>query len=254
MAIATLRDAILAIAPPWLQEGAGGTILRSTGMALDALGARTVEGVKLRFPTVSTYTSLGYVGNDRLLERGPAQTNAGYVDQLVRAIETWLNAGGARTVLSQLRAYYAPDDGPPMRAVCDGTASRDANVWHEIDPGTGVVTRTQVAPADWRWGLDRRWYCWAIIDVTGRWAPDHWGDPGTWGDGGVWGSSMTEGEARGLNAIVAKWKPAGVQAQIVLTFAPGTFTRTSLDHPSGAGFTFAWQALQPANFFALQGS
>jgi hypothetical protein len=253
MAETTLRDMIIAIVPPWLQDDTGNALLRSIGMVLDALGARTVEGVKLRFPEVASPTALGYIGNDRLLERGPNQSHVGYAAQLVRAIETWQNAGGGRTILSQLRAYYAPDNGPTMRLVIDGTTTRDYNIWHEIAPVTGYVTRTEVNPADWKWGLDRRWYGWAIVDVTGRWSIDHWGDPGDWGDGGVWGSNITQEEAQGLNSILKKWMPAPEQGQIILTFSPSTFTRTSLDHPNGTGYTTAWQAAQAANFFTIQG-
>lgn len=255
MAKATLRDMVGAICPPWLQDEVGGAILRSCGSVLDALCARTVEGVKLRFPESTTYTALGYIGNDRLLERGPDQLHAGYASQLVRAIETWQNAGGARTVLSQLRAYFAPADGPPMRAVGDGWAlAHDFNVWHVIDPATGYVTRTETAPVQWDWGLDRPWYAWVIVDVTGVWVPDRWGDPGTWGDGGVWGSNATESQVRGLNAIVKKWKSGNQQAQIIFTFDPSTFLMGGGDLPTGQGYTIAWQALQEANFLEIQGT
>jgi hypothetical protein len=254
MAKATLRDMAVAIAPPWLQDDVGGAILRASCLVLDALSARLVEGVKLRFPQATTYTALGYIGNDRLLERGPGQTHAGYAAQLVKAVETWQNAGGARTVLSQLRAYFAPANGQPMRLVTDGYAgAHDFNVWHEIDTTTGYVTRTEVVTRNWDWGLHRWWYGWVIIDVSGRWTMDKWGDPGTWGDGGVWGSNATQAEVYSLNAIVKKWAPANMQKQIIFTFASGTLTRTSGDHPTGAGYTNAWQLAQNANFLAVQG-
>lgn len=256
MAITTLRDMAIDIAPPWLQDEVGGTILRAIGTVCDALCERTAQGVKMRYPGAGTPTALGYVGNDRLIERGPLQTDDGYVAQLDRAISTWQNAGGGRTILAQLRAYYAPSSGPPMRLVSDGTTARNRNVWHEIDPSTGHVAKTTISPATWRWGLERRWYAWAIVDMTGRWILDRWGDPGTWGDGGVWGSNMTPEEATRLNAILLKWKPEGKRGQLILTFNPSTFSRLDSlgDHPSGNGYDYAWQAAQLANFLSPQTS
>jgi hypothetical protein len=254
MAKATLRDMAVSIVPPWLQDDVGNAILRSCGMVLDALVARTVEGVKLRFPEVTTYTAFGYIGNDRRIERGPGQTNAGYSAQLLNAIPTWKNAGAGRTILSQMRAYFAPDDGPPMRLVMDGTTARDFNLWHVVDPTTGYVTRSKISPATWKWGLNRRWYGWAIIDVSGIWVLDYWGDPGDWGDGGVWGSNATQEFVASLNAILKKWSPEGEVAQIIFAFDADTFSRLNTlgDHPNGTGYLYSWQALQEANFLEQQ--
>lgn len=241
----TLRQSIYRISPPWLQDDVGGSILRSIGTTLDGLAARTNEAVKLRFPEVTTPTALGYIGNDRLIERPPNQTSQGYAKQLREAFDTWRNAGGARTILTQLRLYFTPATAPVMRAVSNNA------VWHEINNITGVVTRTEVGD-NWNWdGNPRWWRGWIIIQGSGFWNLDYWDNIGTWGDGGVWGSDMSEGDATSLNRIVKKWKPANVIAQIIVTFNSTLFERTDTapPNPNGLGEDSAWRAPLEANFF-----
>jgi hypothetical protein len=251
MPLASFRDdGPAALDPPWLQDHVGGTILRSFRTVLDALGARTVEAVKLGMPGVCPPTALGYIGNDRNIERGPNQTPAGYGRQLSVAFDTWANAGGARTTLTQLRAFFAPADGQVMRIVSNRA------VWHEINPSTGVVTRTAVG-TNWNWdGLPYRWRDWVIIDATGLWAIDIWDAAGNWDDGGVWDSDMTEAQALALNAIAKKWKPADVLTQVIVTFDPGLFERTDTlaTNPNGLGPDFFWEASQLASFYLPQGT
>ncbi len=248
--MATLRDMCIALAPSWLQTGVGGALLRSVGTVLDGLVARTNEGVKLRMPGIASPTALGYIGNDRNIERGPSQPDTPYALQLSKAFDTWRNAGGARTILGQLRYYFAPDDGPPMRAVSNSA------VWHEIDPVTGIVTKT-VDGTNWNWDdLTRWWRGWIIIDGTDRWLIDHWDDGGTWGDGGVWGSNMTEADARSFKRIIKKWKPANVYAKPIITFDPDLFEVTDVlaDNVDGTGEDPFWRVTLQANFFESQGT
>ncbi len=249
----TFRDQVLELAPPWLREEVGGTLLRAFGTVLDALVVRTNEAVKLRFPEVGSYTALGYTGNDRVIERGPNQTHAGYAAQLRAAFDTWRNAGGGRTVLSQLRLYFVGGpDMPAMRLVGEGHGG--FAIWHEVDTVTGVWTKYKVAD-NWNWNDDqknRRGWC--IIEGDGIWTLDYWGDAGDWGDGGVWGSDMTEADATNLNATVKKWKGSHMRAQIILTFDADLFQRTDAiaDNVDGTGEDPAWGFPLLANFFAPQ--
>lgn len=257
----TLRDQVQDLSPPWLRADVGGTILRAFGTVLDALAERTRQGVRLRFPGEGcSPTSLGYIGNDRDIERGPSQTPAGYAAQLQRAFDTWANAGGARTVLSQFRLYFAPDDGPTMRAVAEGRGGYA--VWHEIDPTTGFVTRYKVAD-NWNWrdapdavaahGVKQTWL---VVEAGDRWAIDLWDDTddSAWGDGGVWGSDMSAADADSINAIVRKWKPEDEQAQPILVFDPGLFARANgkPPNPDGDGPAYAWRVEVDAAFYMPQ--
>lgn len=255
----TLREQVAELSPPWLRDEVGGSILRAAATVLDALVERTRQAVRLRFPEAGSFTAFGYLGNDRAIERGPAQTRAGYAVQLRRALDTWRNAGGARTVLSQLAARFAPATPPPMRVVHDVPASAvDAAVWHELDTFSGDVSKAVVSPCNWDWDGQRRWWWgWVIVDGLGLWEPDYWDEIGTWDDGGVWDSNMTAEDADALNAISAKWKPANVYSRVIVTFALHMFTNedpSAATEPEGRGEDDSWRLTIPASFFCPQGA
>lgn len=246
---ATLRDSILKIAVKWLQGGNNGKLLYTIGLANDAVIAWAQNGVRARWPSTAPSDALGHIGNDRVIERGPSQVDDGYRAQLRQACDTWRLAGAAATILRQLRAYFAPGNGPPMRVVSD------RNVWHEIDQTSGVVTRTKVSPANWIWDSfhGTRWRRgWVIIDARSFITIDLWGDPGDWGDGGVWGSDATFEELVALRlAIIMKWKPAHIYVPtVILTFDPTLFlvTNTDAQNVHGQGESSAWRAPLLANF------
>lgn len=243
---------------PWLRGHVGGTILFAFRTVLDALSDRLREGVKLPFPNKDVPSALGYIGNDRNIERGPTQTHEGYAAQLQRAFDTWRNAGGARTILAQMRLYFAPGDGPPMRLVST-LGDSSASQWHVMNPSTGVVTKSVVAPPNWVWDANttRWWRGWVILDGSGIWTLDRWGDPGDWGDGGTWGSNMSEGEAVSLRKIARKWKPAHVYVpQYIVTLDPTLFESTdaSPPNPNGNGEDASWRGALDAIFLGPIGT
>lgn len=231
---------------PWLQDDVGGVILRAHGVVVDALDDRLRQGIMAALPGQGTPTALGYIGSDRQIERGPTQTDQGYAAQLSAAFDTWRGAGGARTILNQMRLYYAPANGPTMRAVSDHA------VWHEQDPVTGNVVKTVVIPSNWNWDGNARWWRgWVILQSTGQWTLDYWNLPGVWGDGGVWGSNMSYGEAQSIKNILRKWKAAhNTDATIILTFDPSLFQKSNLvaANVNGQGNNYYWRALLLANF------
>jgi hypothetical protein len=249
------REQIAEISPPWLREEVGGTILRAVGTVLDALGERTAQAAKLGFPQVGPPSSLGYIGNDREIERPPGQSEAGYALQLREAFDTWRSAGAAWRMLTQMRLFFTPANGPGMRAVAEGRGG--IAIWHNINPVTGVVTRYEQTD-NWNWKdlpdehpLRQGW---VVVDCVGYWTPDHWGDAGDWGDGGVWGSDMTEAEVQAFNGIMAKWKPQGTWAQIILIFDSSLFELTDplAANVDGDGDSDLWRAAKAANFLMPQ--
>ncbi len=247
---ATLRDLIISLTPPWLAKEVGGSVLRSIGTVLDALVDRTNQGVKLRMPGVATPTALGYIGNDRNIERGPNQPDPGYAIQLQQAFDTWQNAGGARTVLTQLRAFFG--DGVPveMRTVF---GSDTLTVWHEL-LGDGLPAHKTTVSDNWNWdGLYRWWWGICVIDVSTLYTLDYWNFGGGWGgaDGGVWGSDAGYDNASAINKIVKKWKPCNVRAQVILIFDPDLFKRTNslAANVNGTGEDPFWRSPLLANFY-----
>lgn len=242
-------DLIRKIAPSWLQGPIADALLTAPGTMLNAWANWATNGVRARFPSEAPSDALGYIGNDRNLERGPAQTDDGYREQLRKAFDTWRRAGNPTTILRQLAAYFAGTATPPLRTVTD------AAVWHEYSYVTDDATKTIVGD-NWTWDAftgTRWWRGWVIIDSSAApWTIDRWGDPGDWGDGGTWGSSATYDETISILRVVNKWKPAHVHnVNVIVTFDASLFERTdaSPPNPNGNGEDSAWRASVDAAFW-----
>lgn len=234
--MATFRDSILAIAPPWLKGRVGGTILYVTGTMVDALGDWLRHGIYARFPDTAPPDAIGYIGNDRGIDRGPSEESSSYRPRLRQAAVTWKNAGGGRTVLTQIAAYLTGIADPPMRLVSD-----DA-VWHNYNWGTGVATKTIVG-TNWTWdgftGV-RWWRGWVIIDSTlGPFGPPElWGDAGDlWGTSGdKWGiKEPTSAKVVDIIRVIKKWKPANVDVMMIACFNNSIFLSSNASPPNPSG-------------------
>lgn len=246
---ANFADSIRAIAPAWLKGPIADALLTGPGTVMNALATWAVAGVRARYPSTAPPDALGYIGNDRNLERGPAQTDDGYRVQLRRAFDTWRVAGNASTVLRQLAAYFTGVASPPMRTVTD------AAVWHEYSYITEQVTKT-IDGTNWTWdGFTgtRWWRGWVILDSTAApWTIDVWNNDALWGDGGTWGTSASYDEVISVLRIVAKWKPAHVHnVYVIVTFDPSLLERTdaSPPNPSGTSDTPGWRSPLAAAFW-----
>jgi hypothetical protein len=248
--MASFRDSIRAIAVEWLLDEVNEKILFACGLMIDGIAEWCYLARNARYPDICPPDALSHLGNDRQIERGPNQTVDGYRVQIRRAFDTWANAGGGRTILGQLAAYFVGAATPPMRLVSD------AAVWHEYDWTTGLVTKTVVGD-NWEWDANtgvRWWRGWAIIDSSdGPWENDGlWGDPGTWGDGGTWGSTATSEEVAAIRRVVNKWKPGNVyNVDVIVVFDSGILRRTdtSPPNPSGNGADPVWRMALDAAFW-----
>lgn len=214
-----LRDSILAIAVPWLTKKVGGGILYATQTVSDSLEQWLSAGIAARFPDTAPPDALGLIGNDRQIDRGPTEPDRGYGIRLRQSNGTWRNAGGGRTLLTQLAAYFTGSATPPMRLVSD------SSIWHVYDWATGITTRTAVSPANWIWDSltgTRWWRGWVIIDSSsGPWTRHKWGAGGKWGSSGTtWGSSATKGEVLSIAKLINKWKPENVGTSFPAADAP----------------------------------
>lgn len=223
----TIRDSIAAIVPEWLDGFVAKRLMWSIGLVLDADWTLTEEGIKARMPGVGTPEALPYIGADRLIDKGPAESNESYAARLSSAFDTWRGAGNPYKLLEQLRSYFLPSP-PALRVVSDNS------IWHEIDPTTGDVTRTKVSPRNWVWDPfaadltdTPRWHRgWVIIDSSnGPWSQWMLGEPGvTLGDGHTLGSTATVDEVASVQRIVRRWKPQHVHAMhVIVTFDPTLF-------------------------------
>lgn len=241
------RDTIRNLAPPWLLEQVGEGVLYAKGMVFDVLQTWLSTGIQARFPDSAPEDALGYIGNDRQLDRGPWELASTYRVRLRKAFDHFQTWGNAETMIRQLVAFFN-DSGytPAIRTVTDKA------VWHEYDWGTGAVNRTKVTPSNWKWDAQAGTFAkrnrgWVIIDSTaGPWARVKWGGYGVkWGmRNRPWGSNATKQEVQSIRNLIRKWKPAHINCLYVLVvFDPSLFERTDTAPPnpnSNYDTPYAW--------------
>lgn len=231
-----LRDSIRNIAPPWLLDFVGERLLYIGGLAFDAVEEWLHEGIKQRYPDHAAPDALPFIGNDRLIERGPAEPDASYKPRLRQAVDTWRFAGSGETLLKQLAAYFTGIGQPAMRLVSD------SSVWHEYNWSNGTVVRTKVTPANWIWDAltgTRWWRGWVIIDSSGGpFVRFLWGSTGgKWGHRNApWGCTATKAQIDDIRRVVLKWKPQNVHVPVIIvTFNASLFERTDTAPPNPNG-------------------
>lgn len=234
-------ESIRAVAVAWLKGPVADALLTAPATMLNAWADWATAGVRQRYPSEASPEALGYIGNDRNLERGPAQTDPGYAAQLRKAFDTWRVAGNASTILRQLAAYFTGLATPPLRAVSDSA------VWHEYVYATDTATKTIVG-TNWTWDAftgTRWWRGWIIIDSSSApWTIDEWDNNSFWGDGGTWGTNATFEEVVSVLRVVNKWKPAHVHnVYVIVTFDASLLERTdaSPPNPNGTSDTPLWR-------------
>lgn len=141
------RDAIIAIAPPWLQNdepptnggpmGIGGRFLFNIGLADDAILEKLNQAMQARMPTFCTPTALPLIGNDRLLTQGPEESNNEFRIRLQQAFQTWQLAGERiavmRIVGSYMGAFLQTLNTNPVMAIVGGHLARQWSTYYVQD-------------------------------------------------------------------------------------------------------------------------
>jgi hypothetical protein len=87
---------------PWLTNTNGLNELQSYGSVLDGGVVTLNEAVKARFPDYAATDALAAIGNDRLLLRGPSESDSNYATRLKYAWDDWERAGTFLELLVQL--------------------------------------------------------------------------------------------------------------------------------------------------------
>lgn len=219
-------------------------VLYTMALYYDATVDRIERGIKQRFPGGGAAAdALPYIGRDRNIIRGPAQSRASWELQLIRAWDDWQLAGIAWSLLEQRRAFLSPF---AMRL-----ATVDVHAKWSIIGADGA--RSVEKATAWNWDtLNSRWWrFWTVIDMTGfePWEPSPpWGDPDLWGGawgtpGYTWGSTATPDDIAGLRRIVRTWKPEGTFCEfIVIVFdnTSGAFEPDATAPPAPDGDWHLW--------------
>lgn len=217
-----IRDSLLALAPPWLSDPqqAGGKFLYSIGLNGDALLDKAQQSLFARMPGLADPSALPLIGADRLIPRGPGETDAQFAMRLRGAFDLWqragINAGVLRQVLGYLNVYK-----PRARIVTD------SSIWTTQRPGVdpSIPASYQDGEHNWNWdnngdphppAIEAWWRWWLVLYSTStsgsNWAgtPRKWGDPGKWGDKSkAWGVGIPSTIFRSIRTIIGTCKRAG---------------------------------------------
>lgn len=89
--------------PGWLLRPRGAAWLSAVGVLKDGELERLKAAIKLRFATKAPPDGLARLGEDRVIERGPTDTDATYAARLVDAWNSWKFGGTPFGLLTALR-------------------------------------------------------------------------------------------------------------------------------------------------------
>lgn len=215
------RASLQKIAAPFLLLGDGGTFLDVLGTAIDAHARAALEGSRAWLPGLAPDDALPYIGRDRRIVRGFAESPNSYVGRLVRWLDDWKKAGNAYAMMRQLRGYLSPF-AVRIRVVNNG------GTWYTLNAdGTTEYRRTKPAP-NWNWdGATSAWSrFWVILYPPAElWEPSSpLGSGGVLGEGRTIGTTATREQVATVRALVRQWKPAGSRCPyIIIAFDPASF-------------------------------
>lgn len=207
----TFRDTIREISPRWLRNGFAQKFLYSLGIHMDLLGDAAASGVKKAFPLdVNSGDSLGAIGRNRKIERGPNEPDATYSGRLVTWLDRHRTRGNPYTLLQEWHEFWAAtpftvdlvyQSGKRYHMALDGTVTVSFGPTWDDDT------------TDWA-----RW--WIVIDWPSAVNADGlWSSPGTWDDGGVWDCDVPLTTIMDLRTIPNAWNAGHCIANIVLRAA-----------------------------------
>ncbi len=170
--------------PAWLLKPKGQAWLRCVGEAKDVTIERLKAAVKLRFASMAPTDGLAALGDERVLERGPSDTNATFAARLRDAWNIWRFGGTATGVLRALRdaGYGTAIIGIAKNRACS------------LDADGKLVTTTLPAGS---------WAC----DAT---SPSFWSKFVVFLPSNPWGENPADDDKRVelLRRLIRRWKSA----------------------------------------------
>jgi hypothetical protein len=169
--------------PGWLQGPYGAGYVGTLGLTKDTVVDAVKQAIKARFIKLAPNDALGYIGDDRVIERYPVDTDATYRARLVAAWETWLYAGTDRGVIAAMNA----------------AGFANVQIFNNlVGPGFEMTWPPDSDAANW----SRFW----VVITDPQWTGVAWGDGHKWGDPWSWGTTATAADAAWIRAIIRKWK------------------------------------------------
>ena len=252
------RAVVRTLSPPYLADNWGYRLTYSIiGVPLDAISEYLRIGKLQGMPSYAQPAALRFIGADRKMLRGFRESDDAYVPRLRGARATWRLAGNARTLLSQLAAYFSPTP-PVIRYVVNGIDANGVQFADWLTLQNGVFSRVRTSPSNWNWdgelGVIRFWI---IVYRNEGFTPWFWGDGHVWGGGQSWGyeEEFTENFAVDARNFVAQWKAAGSHmwqfGGLIVTGDIALFdpTGSGAGYPDGTWAAYANRAGIPTTFY-----
>lgn len=164
--MASQRDTVIAISPPWLAGPTGSRFQYPFGIGLDGLIEKANQAIYAWMPTVGTPTALPLLGDDRVMIQGPNEPSNAFALRLRSAFDAWRHAGSRDAVFGQLVAYFQPQfvslSLPVMGIVSTNGTTTSWDVVY-----SGDLTHpyhTNLNTTHWEWdGTDKFWRAWMIF-------------------------------------------------------------------------------------------
>lgn len=242
--LTTFRDTLHFRAPPRLRRFFGSRLLYAFGVHMDAFGDAVVAGVKARFPNLYTNETLGIIGRERGIRRGPAETDTGYAARLENWFETHRRRANPYSLMRLLQAHLTPHL-VPMAVV------NNSGCWYTMaSDGTPGYHATSA----WNWdGNTARWsrYWLILYPPNTLWQPtDQWGAGDNWGNNTfgnpdtqvTWGSTAHRDEVDQIRTLVAEWQAPHSRCQnIIVAWNDSVFdpAQTAPPLPDGTWHNYA---------------
>lgn len=232
MTLRTFRDTIVQLAPPWLRGYWSARLLYAFGLHFDAIVDAATAATKARFPGECPPDALPYIGRERGIRRGFAETDEQYAARLTTWIDDRRLKGGYFALMRQLQGYCTGYQ-VTVRMVVSRSGYAD---WFTFTP-SGGMEHYRATPSNWDWdgATNKPTRVFVILYPAGAFTgKGTWGDGSKWGDRvNTWGMSATRDQVRTLEFIVREWMPPHAKCgQLIVALDPASFAPNG----SGAGY------------------
>ena len=209
-----IRDAVRALLPKWMSDrdqdtgtglAKGFKLLFVIAAAFDSGVDIVLQGIAAAWPGAGTPTALPYVGRNRGIIRGEADTNATFAARLVPWLSTWRGdlpeGGGAGSQLALAKALHEYlGNNPKVRVVNRHGYWTTVNEDGSIERVSGVT------------------FSWDALSNTENY--NHWWDqwviiyPGTYAEAAAWGATESWGGTLGFGMDVDRPAVDAILGQI----------------------------------------
>lgn len=251
----SIRDAVKEFSPKWFQTGVAEKFFYSCALTLDALNEKLREAMMLHIPTYGSPSALPFLGADRVLTKGPSESDTSFAIRLKYAYDDWQHAGSDWAVMRQGLAILTPF-APRAEIVSQNSGVVAGSTWSVYPAGASTLLQpARVVPvAAWNWDTGATdtpynfgyWRFWLVLFAT---APQAFAAPAPFkfGTAGVKiglrpdasiGLNIPSSTVKSVQAVLALWKTANSWCRwMIISFDDTLFDPTqpadNVHNPNG---------------------